>query len=66
MVEEPVDRVPESVTEAAATVPFLPLTPEITTVSPGYTLAFDTGSLFVIVVTFERVTFTVLPEVSST
>jgi hypothetical protein len=55
---------PESLIDVAARVPFLFLSPRITTESPGCSDRFETLRLLVILVAEESVTLTVLPEPS--
>ena len=64
--EPPVARVPESVTDAAETVPLEPDTPETTIVSPGRMAFRGADSLLVILVAEESLTLMVLPEASVT
>lgn len=60
----PVPPAPESLTEAAAIVPLEPVTPWMTTESPGCKELFETPRLLVTLVADESVTLTVLPEAS--
>jgi hypothetical protein len=66
VLEEPTERpAPESVTEAAVTVPFDPVTPVTTTVSPGRIAECETGIVLETFVTGVSLTFTVLPDARS-
>src|SRR5947209_2709138 len=57
---------PVSLTVVALTVPFEPFAPETTTRSPGLTSFLPTPTFLVTLVARDRVTLTVLPEVSVT
>ena len=57
---------PESLTEVAASVPFLLVAPWMTSASPGCSADFEVLWLFVILVADDSVTFTVLPEACMT
>ena len=61
VVDEAGVRLPESVTDAALTVPPEPLTPLMTTVSPGRMADREADSVLVIFVADDSLTFTVFP-----